>query len=1409
MRLLTTLLIVCLAPIASAQQYWGKRQGGAGTDETTAITTDLQGNVYTVGYYSLSAPIGGVALQSSGLTDFFLQKTSPDGSILYTVHGGGSFSDRALGVAAHSDGSAFVCGYYTGSIQFGNGVNLTANAGSQDAFLVRYNADGVAQWAQSGGGATSADRANGVAVDSQGNVFITGQYAGTSSFDWQNISGSGNSGDIFIAKYSLQGNLLWVKVGVGPGNNRGLAIAADAEGACYITGQFSDNITFDQAFTNTIINALFIVKYNGDGTQGWFRRAGGSSQSIGYGIASEGSNVYVTGDCGPQLTFFNGPGFPVISNNYSSAVFLAAFSTTGNWLWGRSMGSNSAVSARAIAVRGGALALTGWFECTFDELSTNYGEGIFNNMGFRDVWVMRYDQTGDFIRSHHLASRFAATGNGIAIGQDLDDIVVGGFRSRLFTTDPNSGNQLNGMTHPNNYQGSGPAFCGDNAYAYILELFGSINSDNLDGFILKTLSPSRQPLDIYSRNLFADCDRSIPPGQISFFNQSALMPPPDTIAKCAPSTLRMTVGTWAISEFSYQFETQWNGPAPIENTFTSGIYSATSISADGCYTRADTVFAFLQPTVAKPNISDSFGVNVLTSSTQLINICPGDTVAIWGQFPDSLAHGWDGYGNGYAIINDTVYSWNSGYYSLFLENSYGCSNHTAVQVSMLPAPPDTLAPILELYWNGSVLNTEDTAFVCSQNLLYGRVKNGLTEQLLDNTFTYNWSVVPTATGGGSNPRSYNMNTSGYYTVTVQLSFSNNACFTADSIYTLSAGVWVEVTPVPQISFTTQVPPFWCPATPVAAPYQVQGNLQLPFGVQVLDGDSLLFPGPGNYPFQVNIPYGVGCNANSFINVNIQPWPVPVVQTLPASGLICPDDSVWIYSNANAILQWFGPFGESGDGSGIYASQPGPYFTTASYPNDCMLTSNSVEITGYATPYITAWPPALCLSGGSVTLTLVATHPDNITWFAPLTGDSTVQVITEPGVYGALVTACGYTSEVYITVGYSTEVISVDVLPGPYCEGDTASIQAAPGFTAYQWNTGATGEVLYVTESGTYVVAGDDPFGCTVLSQEVQVEFNPTPPAPEFSYTAPCIGDGFSVGVTPGYSTTWVAYGDTLTAVSWQTETLTETLLIEAWLSSPICSGEPAFVEITPKPRPQVPFGSSNSPVCTGSTVELLVEDVDDDFIYHWLSPLGGYAQGSSAAFNAPTPDWEGDYLLWASLNGCAGDTLSILVLMNLTAQVDLPADTIICENSGFSLQTNIPFSTYYWSTGSEEPSAEVEEAGMYWVYVTDGNGCPSYDETDLQLVNCKLIIPNVFTPNGDGQNDLWNPSTDLPSSYMVKLFNQWGKLVFESNSYFNGWDGTNNKTGEKCAEGAYFYVVEVTSYDQVQLKESGTVSLFR
>ena len=162
----------------SAQTYWAKKQAGSNVDETLAITGDGAGNSYTTGYFSGSATINGQVKVVNGLTDIFISKLDLSGGNVWTVSAGGSGSDRGLGIAVDGQGNVFVSGFFTGSVNFGSGISISANGGSQDAFVAKYSASGTILWARSGGSSGNSDRGNAVAVDNSGNVYVTGSLQG-------------------------------------------------------------------------------------------------------------------------------------------------------------------------------------------------------------------------------------------------------------------------------------------------------------------------------------------------------------------------------------------------------------------------------------------------------------------------------------------------------------------------------------------------------------------------------------------------------------------------------------------------------------------------------------------------------------------------------------------------------------------------------------------------------------------------------------------------------------------------------------------------------------------------------------------------------------------------------------------------------------------------------------------------------------------------------------------------------------------------------------------------------------------------------------------------------------------------------------------------------------------------------
>src|SRR5690606_39266272 len=128
---------------------------------------------------------------------------------------------------------------------------------------------------------------------------------------------------------------------------------------------------------------------------------------------------------------------------------------------------------------------------------------------------------------------------------------------------------------------------------------------------------------------------------------------------------------------------------------------------------------------------------------------------------------------------------------------------------------------------------------------------------------------------------------------------------------------------------------------------------------------------------------------------------------------------------------------------------------------------------------------------------------------------------------------------------------------------------------------------------------------------------------------------------------------------------------------------------------------------------------------------------------------------------------------------------------------------------SEDASFTPSQSGDLFLVATDENGCVSFDDMIINIVDCTVSIPNIFTPNGDGFNDSWVGITEDPLFYQMVVYNRWGRIVFESNSVNYAWDGTNYKSDEPCSEGVYFYILRLNNFEGMAFEQAGNVTLIR
>ena len=223
---------------------WARNAAGQTATQGNGITADANGNSYVTGDFATDSVVfGNFTLINNGTySNVFIVKYDSSGNVVWAKSFGGNNLDQGTSISADAIGNTYTTGFfYSSSVIFGSNITIT-NSGLADVFVVKLDSSGNVIWAKEAG-ATPNDKPTGITHDNNSNCYVTG-YFGFS---------------LFIIKYDLTGNLAWVKTAVG-GMNYSNAITLDANNDIYITGNYSDSITFRKKLYSSGVGDIFVTK---------------------------------------------------------------------------------------------------------------------------------------------------------------------------------------------------------------------------------------------------------------------------------------------------------------------------------------------------------------------------------------------------------------------------------------------------------------------------------------------------------------------------------------------------------------------------------------------------------------------------------------------------------------------------------------------------------------------------------------------------------------------------------------------------------------------------------------------------------------------------------------------------------------------------------------------------------------------------------------------------------------------------------------------------------------------------------------------------------------------------------------------------------------------------------------------
>ncbi|MHC1705937.1 MAG: gliding motility-associated C-terminal domain-containing protein [Bacteroidales bacterium] len=879
---------------------------------------------------------------------------------------------------------------------------------------------------------------------------------------------------------------------------------------------------------------------------------------------------------------------------------------------------------------------------------------------------------------------------------------------------------------------------------------------------------------------------------------------------CEGSSFDLTANPSGGSGMGYSY--QWTGPDNFTSALQGPITIVASLSSSGYYvveiqdnfncSSKDSVLVTVNPTPVASASSNS-------------PVCAGSPLNLYCSPNGMTSYQWSGPGAFTSPQQNPVRSnalvTYSGTYIVTVTNSFNCEAVAAAEVVVNPLPVANAGPDQNVNYGVSV-NLAGSASGCGGNCGFLWAPAGMIN----------------GTNTVSDPTTVNLTATQTYTLTVTNTLTGCSSL-ADAVTIYVSGSAIGVNPVAQpaiicsgesstlqaqagggnLSYTY----IWSPATGLSAT-----NVANPLASPLV-----------TTTYHVTVSDGFNQASGQ---VTLQVIAAPLVNAGPDT-LICGCSPLTLSQSSvsfTASFAWISP------GDGVFDDPNDLHPTYSPGPWDCQNGTFQLFLHGvgntpcgdvYDTIVITISPLTIAYAGENDTIcegetyTLshsVVTDAESVLWTTSGDGSYDDQTILHPvytpgpnDIIAGSVTLTLNAENPFPQCADSSSFLVLTIKPLPVanagsnvtiCSGDSAQLQASGGGT-YAWlpATGLSDDSIsnpfafpVITTVYTLTVTLE---GCSA-SDQLTVTVRPLPALTISPDPHICPGD--STNIWANGASAWL----------WSTGATTNSIWVSPLVSTNYyVTGTDNFgchstaqITVIVDPVPVLSVDPQESDICRGEHVIITVQGA---YYYSW-SPQKGISNPYSYMVQAEPLQTTEYTITGTNLEGCKS-TIKTFIRVLEKPELKLPDSSFLCLGDQMILNAGWNDGVdYQWQDGSQSQFYKVTEPGLYFV-VASNPGCEVSDT--VIIYPCAILwVPNAFTPDGDGLNEIFQIKTTTELlEYQIYIYSRKGELIYESDDVYSGWDGKFKDS--MCGPGVFTWMIYYKSRDAGPQLMKGTVTLFR